>query len=789
MTAEGSASALAPEGGSPLLHSLRLLELGGGLAAAVCARMFADFGADTVRVVLPSDAPADDEERAARVTLDVHKRTVPLDPARAAGREALESLVREADLVVLAGNLEALGALGLGPAQLRTRTPRAVVACITPFGLTGVRSGLPGPDLVVFHSSGMARQLMGRVADTEGEPPVRAAGEQSAHIGGISAATAAMHALYRQRAGGGGELIDVSMEEALALQSPRELALPGYGATAMERQAEPGSVSMSFMLQASDGWVAISPREAHQWEAWIEVLGAPAWASESRFVERDSRMAHGIELQSLMGAWCRQRTRAEIVNAAQAAHVPCMALQTPDEVLASPQLAHRRFFRTVPHGEGRVAIAGPPFGLPPSDYAQPLDDAPSSAGAARWRDRLSIAPGSSSVSATGAEGRLPLDGVRVLDFSWVIAGPTCTRLLAAMGADVVKIESASRPDPGRGSQLHSVLGQSKRGLSLNLKSPLAIEAAKRLVAYSDIVVENFASGVMERFGLGYHDLRAIRPDIVLVSTSGLGRTGPEARTVAYGTLVQCYAGFSALIGTPGRPPVTGMAWSDPLCGLDMAFAAVAALYDRRESGRGRHIDFSMVEALLATMPAALFDYQVSGRAFEPQGNRSRVHTPHDVYRCRGEDAWLAVAVTNEAEWRALCDLVPALAPLRALDLVGRRLQGERIDAVIATWARDRSPAAAAEQLQTAGVPASASRSMAELFADRHLHERGFYRLVTGDDGVERLLPGLPWRWGDGETIVARPAPQPDADTERVLREVAAYSADEVASLRAAGALS
>ncbi|MBM3139668.1 MAG: CoA transferase, partial [Chloroflexi bacterium] len=680
-----------------------------------------------------------------------------------------------------AGRPAALAAAGADPARLRAAHPRAVVAAITPFGLTGPRRDDRAGDLVAFHASGLARLLIGQVEDPAAEPPVRAAGEQSAFVGGLTAACAAMHALCAQQAAGGGELIDVSLQEALACIAIRDLAGPAYGQpTPPRRRVLDGNGATVTILPARDGFVAISPREEHQWQAWLGVLGDPAWGRNPRYASRAARVECWDEVHALLGAWSRERGKDDVYALAQAAHVPAFPLSTSADLLASPQLAHRRFFRELAIGAGApVRLPGHPFGA--------IDDAGGSAVSAPSAARATVADGARAHGAANGGRAAPLAGIRVLDLSWVIAGPTCTRYLAAMGAEVVKIESAARPDPGRGSELHAVLGQGKLGLSLNLKSPEAVDVVKRLVAGADVVVENFATGVMERFRLGYEELRAIRPDLIFLSASGLGRGGPDADRVAYGTLLQCYTGFAGMNGYSGRPPAVGMAWADPVCALFMAFGVAAAIRRRRETGEGRRIDFSMVEALLWTMPGPLLQHQRGGGAVERAGNADAVHAPHGVYAAAGDDRWLAVAVTEDEEWRALAAALPALAPLAGLGRTARRERTAEIDAAIAAWARERDPHAAARALQSAGVPAAATCSAADLFADEHLRARGFYTDTRDPEGRAVRLPGLPWR---SERGLPQPSPAPRAGehTERVLRELLGLDAEAIERLAAPGAL-
>ena len=331
---------------------------------------------------------------------------------------------------------------------------------------------------------------------------------------------------------------------------------------------------------------------------------------------------------------------------------------------------------------------------------------------------------------------MPLSGVRVLDFSWVIAGPTTTRYLAAMGAEVIKVEAPGRGDPGRESELHTVLGQAKKSIVLDLKKPEAVEIARALAARSDILIENYATGVMDRLGLGAEALRAVNPDLIYISASGMGRTGPDAKAVAYGTLLQCYAGFAGLNRHPGVAPRIGLAWLDPMCGLMLAFVAAAALWHRRQEGGVARIDFSMIEAMLWTMAEPLVASQL-GTPAKPMGNDSKDHAPHGAWRCAGDDDWISLVVRSDADWRALCGLVPGLSGLAALDL-GRRREAERaIDAALAAWAGARSASAAADSLREAGIPAAALARSVDLVKSPHLAARGFWE--THGAGV---LPGL-----------------------------------------------
>ena len=664
-----------------VLAGFRVVQVGSGLAAAVCGRLLADVGAEVARI---------DPDRSSPLA-DYLNHGPECEPTR----EALAA----ADLIVCEGTPKTLRRAGRDPETLRKINPRAALVLISPFGQSGPRAEEPATDLTLFFASGIGRMLTGQVNDLD-EAPMRPAGEQSAFLGGLAAACAGMHAALM----GNGAVVDVSIHEALATLAMTELTRAGQtGRSWSRKRVADGNGATVCILPASDGYAAISPREDRQWASWLMAMGSPEWGREARFAAKKDRVANWDALHALMADWSRDKTKQWIAETAQAAHVPSFPLCEPAEHLESAQLRHRGFFRQATVAGQTVQVPGPPFGLSLNEVGGALSAPP---------------------------GPLPLSGVRVLDFSWVIAGPTATRYLAAMGAEVIKIEAPGQGDPGRASELHSVLGQAKKAIVLDLKKPEAIAVAKALAANADVLVENFATGVMERLGLGTEALRTVNPRLIYVSASGLGRTGPESHAVAYGTLLQCYAGFAGLNRHPGVPPRVGMAWLDPMCGLMLAFITAAALW-RRRSGLVARIDFSMTEAMLWTMADPLLAGQLPDVRRPPERGA--------VYRRAGADDWLSV------------DPAPDVPP------------GDRDSATTFTQA---------------GTPAAMLARSADLVASDHLRARGFW---NGDG-----LPGLPWCASFGRAV--GPAPGLGADTDAVLRDVAGLSSDEIARLRAVGAL-
>ena len=342
------------------------------------------------------------------------------------------------------------------------------------------------------------------------------------------------------------------------------------------------------------------------------------------------------------------------------------------------------------------------------------------------------------------------------------------------------LAAPGRGAPGRGSELHTVLGQAKQSIILDLKQKAAADIAKALAARSDVLIENFATGVMERLGLGAAELQALNPDLIYLSASGFGRTGPESSSVAYGTLLQSYTGFAGLNRHPDRPPRVGMAWLDPMCGLMLPFVAAAAIWRRARAGGGVRVDFSMIEAMLWTMAEPLLALQL-GTPAQPVGNHSADFAPHGVYRCAGEDDWIAIAVSSDAEWRSLCAIVPSLATLTQLDWRQRLNSRCRIDDELAAWARGLQAPSAAAALVANGIAAAALATSRDLAEDRHLQMRGFWNAEAAG-----VLPGLPWRASFGRK--SGEAPALGADTETVLRTVLGLTGDTIAALRKSSAI-
>jgi benzylsuccinate CoA-transferase BbsF subunit len=404
-------------------------------------------------------------------------------------------------------------------------------------------------------------------------------------------------------------------------------------------------------------------------------------------------------------------------------------------------------------------------------------------------------------SSAPNSGNGPLAGVRVLDFSWVWAGPYAALQLAHLGAEVIRVESSHRPCMYRNTlpmaddikDLNRAGGfnqwnQGKRSVALDLAKPQAVEITRQLVRHCDVVVENFAAGSIARMGLGYETLTQLRPDLVMLSMSGYGQSGPYSSHLSFGALIEAVSGFTLVNGYPGmRTRSSAMAYPDPTSGMFGAVAVVAALIHRARTGQGQHIDLAMLESVLSIMPEALLEYAVNGRLPQPIGNHDRWMAPHNCYKARGNDhMWVSIAVTGEQEWRALCGAIgqPNLADDPRFKTAALRKQNEEaLDRIIEAWTAPRDRWEATEILQAAGVAAVPSLGAKDLVEDPHMNARGYQVQLPHPVVGARIHAGIAWKMSDTPCRVRKAAPVLGADTDSILSELLSYSAEEIDRLR------
>lgn len=401
---------------------------------------------------------------------------------------------------------------------------------------------------------------------------------------------------------------------------------------------------------------------------------------------------------------------------------------------------------------------------------------------------------------------LPLSGIRVLDFTWAWAGPFCTMQLAHLGAEVIRIETTARPPcvtrlippfaddvpgPNRAGYFNQY-NQGKKSVSMNLARPEAVELISEMVKQCDIVADNFAAGVMDKLGLGYERLRRFKPDLIMISMSGYGQTGPYKGFVGYGPPASAASGMFFGTGYEGGDPgEIGVSYPDPNAGVFGAFALLAALTHRALTGEGQYIDQSQLETALVMMPEGLLEYEINKQEPARVGNHDRIMSPNECYRAAGDDQWVSIAVGNETEWQALCKVMekPELARDPRFATAASRKQNERaLDKIVTEWTSTRDRWAITKALQAAGVAAFPSMSNKDLAEDPHLNQRGYMVKMEHPEVGARAHAGIPWKMSGTPCTVRSAAPIRGADTEEILKALLGFSRDKVDQLHKAGVL-
>ncbi|MGE0728731.1 MAG: CaiB/BaiF CoA transferase family protein [Acidimicrobiia bacterium] len=754
------------------------------------------------------------------------KRSIVLDLHQRHGREDLLRLVRGADVLIESAAPGELDALGLGYAALAAHNPALVCTSITAFGQDGPKARWPATDLTVLASS--CALVLNGDAD---RPPVRLVVPQAFTMASAVAVCATLVALAERSRSGLGQHVDVAAQTAAMLAVQASVLTDAVGSPTITRTAggaKAGKLDLQLVYPCADGHVsithvfgpAIGPRTA----------ALMAWACEEGHCDERLRDLDWVRFQELVEAgelevatWeaakaavrslTTSHTKAELLAEAMRRRLLIAPIADVHDVLASEQLAHRRFFDDVHHpAAGRTVRAPGAFArfsarpLAPSvpapalgaDTAEVLAEPLRRPALTPAADRTAPAPARPAPPARPA-----LDGVKVLDFTWSIAGPHGVRTLADCGATVVKIESTTKPDAARGyrptygnvagsenSALFDTMNAGKLSLQLDLNHPEAREVVLDLVRWADVVIESFSPRAMRRWRLDYDHLRAVKPDVVMVSTCLTGQDGPLADFAGYGNLAAALSGFYGLAGWPDRAPAGPFgAYTDYTSTHLVLAATLAALDHRRRTGEGQHVDVAQAEAALHYLTPALLDGAANGRVAQRDGNRDAALAPHGVYPAAGEDRWVAVACQDDDAWPRLARAIgrPELATDPGLGGAdGRRARHDELDAAISAWTSARKAADAERLLIEAGVAAHAVNNSAECLADPQLAHRGHFAHLDHPDRP-CIVEHTRFRLSRTPPHVGLP-PRVGAHTRHVLQELLGYPPERVDALGVVGAL-
>ncbi|MYK26723.1 MAG: CoA transferase [Dehalococcoidia bacterium] len=486
---------------------------------------------------------------------------------------------------------------------------------------------------------------------------------------------------------------------------------------------------------------------------------------------------------------------------AQSRRLLILPVATVPEVLENPQLEARGYWRSLPVGGREARHPGPSVRF--SAWSRP-DDRPAPPSGANTDEVLAepVRP-APPAPADPPRTTLPLEGLKILDFMWVMAGPAATRVLADYGATVIRVETPSRPGAGRSmapfrggqfapqnSLFFDNMNAGKLGLALNLGCEEGRRIARDLVKWADVVAESFAPRAFRGWGLDYDSLRQIKPDLIMVSSCLFGQDGPLSDVSGFGTMGAAVSTFIDLTGYPDRSPAGPFsAYTDTIAPRLLLAGLLAALDHRRRTGKGQYIDHSQVESSVQFVSPYLLDYQLNGRALTRMGNRDPDMAPHGVYPSRGDDDWVAIAVRDDGDWLRLCAVIerPDLAGDARLEaLAGRLTAQDELDAAISAWTAERLPAEAEAALQAGGIPAHAVIRASNAVDDPQLTHRGHIVRVPHSLHGESVVEGSRFRLSRTPARIGQP-PAVGEHTEQILKEILGYDDEHIADLAAAGA--
>ncbi|MGD9933912.1 MAG: CoA transferase [Dehalococcoidia bacterium] len=774
------------------LADVVVLEFASGVAGPFVGRLLADLGAQVIKVEPPdgdpfrAEPPLHGGESAFFNYLNAGKLGV---VATAVG-DSLPFLVAHADIVLhdfhdpLAAQFEA---------AIRSANAHAVVVSLTPYGRTGERSAWHTSELTEYATSGF-----GYIAGDPAREPLTLPGHQVAFHAGLHAANAALAALWHARNTAEGQCIEVSRQEAV-------LSDHAWFVTSWTHQGINQKRAGSLFVPCADGFVFLFNLAPYP-NLFILMERFDLLEDESLQVPQNW-WARFPEVMAAFAEWAATRTKQEIYHACQELRIAASPVNTMADVAANPQLLARDWFGSVSVGGEQFQSPGVPWKLSGTPFIQPGP-------APRLGEHTDVvrSPAFAWANAEVTHGAAtpdpasgPLAGLRVIEVTANWAGPAAGRPFADLGADVIKIELATKPATRalawvnadtawpqhyNRSGYFNKLNRNKRDICLDLSKPEGKALFLRLVEASDVVVENNAARVMANLGVAYDTLRQANPRIVMCSLSGYGHTGPERNYAAYGSTMETVSGLASILGYgPGEHFGTGSFYADPITGSQAALAALAALHARRRSGKGQWIDVALLEAVTPFFAGPLLEYTVTGVVPGPHGNRSLSSAPQGYYRSAGDDCWLALTVRNDREWPALCNVIgrPDFASDASLaTLFGRRSRHDEIDAAITAWSETLDHNHAAKLLQAAGVPAAPAMANWEVLSDNHLNSRGFIIPIRHPEAGTHLFCGFPYRLEKTPARIHRPAPMFAEHNREVFSELLGLDESEIAALYASG---
>jgi crotonobetainyl-CoA:carnitine CoA-transferase CaiB-like acyl-CoA transferase len=752
----------------------RVLEFSNGIAVSYCAKMFADAGADVVKI----ESPQGDSLRG----WSAGGESGALFGYLAAGKKSVVCRDRAEVTALLAGADVVLTDLtdGWTLDDITAHTgPSAVIVSVTPFGTTG-----PYVEDNVLANEFILQALCSSIAGRgwPDDEPVQAGGRLGEWLAGTFAAAVTAATARHARRGGGGEIVDVSTYEAMviAMGGLSAMSASVLGADSLITQR---SLELPSIVPTADGMVGFCTITAQQFQDFLVMIDRADLVGDADLASFAGRTARRDEFLTMVTQWTETRATQEIVDLAVAFRIPVAPIATPATL---PKIDH--FIQRGVFVESELGVLQPRVPYRSDAMATRPPGRPPQLGADNGRVHWPARP---EWDGTAEVDALPLSDIRVTDFTAFWAGPVATQFLGALGADVIKLEGVRRPDGMRFSAgrppdwdqwwewgpVFLCSNNNKRGISVELSNEAGRAIALELIATSDLVLENFSPRVMENFGLDWDVISATNPRAVMVRMPAFGLDGPWRDRVGFAQTMEQATGMAWMTGHSDGPPVIPRGVCDPMAGLHAAFAAVAALVIRDRDGAGMHVESTMVESALNVAAEMLVEYSRNGIEMRRDGNRGPGASPQGIYRCEGEDDWVALAALDGDARVALADLIgrPDPAP-------------DEIDKLIADWTARRSVAEAVGALRARGVAAAPLAAAASLLTDPQLLARGFWETVDHPVAGSFLCTGMPFAFtGKPRRWIRRVPPLYGQHTAEVLMGVLGHSDQDLADLRASGA--
>jgi crotonobetainyl-CoA:carnitine CoA-transferase CaiB-like acyl-CoA transferase len=779
---------------------LRIVEIGSAAAASYCARMFADFGAHVTKIEPPQGDPL--------------RSTAPLTPQGAsawfaflnAGKSsrvladsdtsALTELLVTCDVLIDGRGVDRADCPAIDLDAIRKANPALIHIDISWFGHEGPYDGFAMTDVVCRALAGL-----NKLTGPEDGPPLAAPDFQTGIFAGLWSYIAATSALVARQQTGLGRSLTLSIYES-CIAIGEYLMFESWSKGEVMQRIGVNRFWPTFpvgIYETADGWLGVTTVTPAQWMAFCEMLGLTELRDDASLVMGVDRLQRIAYVEDQFIPRLKQKTALEWFAEGLKRKIPIVPVPSVADVISSDERRVRGAIVPVTIGDEHGFMPGSMSrlqGTPP----QAGGKVPG-IGEAQQRN----APPWSMPQGNGETRELPLQGVRVVDFSMGWAGPLCTRTLADLGADVIKIESIQYADWWRGVDRReayiagmeyekvprfSMMNRNKRGITLDLSRPAGVALAKRLVESADIVVDNYSVDVLPKLGLGYDVLSKIKPSLVMMSMSAFGSGSAFRDCRAYGSTLEQGSGVPSVIGEPDGPPtMQHTAFGDPTGGLNGASAVLTALLHARKTGQGQFIDLSQIECMIPYAAPWIVAHSIDGKPPVRYGNDHPDHAPHGCFACKGDNTWLSVAISDDAMWLKLCALLKRddLAADRSLaTAAGRRPRNAELSQAIAAWTATRDADAAMAEMQAAGIAAGVLRSPIAMLPDAQLQARHFVQQVDREFIGRHPEPSLPFRAGDRPYAIRAAAPTLGEYNIPVLKGVLGLDDAELAALERDG---